>query len=134
MCIRDSGYFAHIFMPSFIEAGLLSNAAMKSGVAAINQQIKSLAPVLNTPPIGNAVTVSSSNTATPVDILVKRGGSLHVFAVAMRSGSTTATFTLRGVTSGTATVLGESRTIPISNGRFSDAFAGYAVHLYQIGP
>ena len=43
------GYFAHIFSPSFIEAGLLSEPAVKAGVKAINSEIASLAPVLNTP-------------------------------------------------------------------------------------
>ncbi len=128
------GYFAHIFSPSFIEAGLLSLPAVKAGVKAINAEITSLAPVLNTPSIGNAATVVSQNTAVPVDIMVKRqGGALHVFAVAMRPGATRATFTLPGVGSGTATVLGESRTIPVVGGAFADDFAAdYAVHLYRV--
>ena len=91
------GYFAHIFSPSFIEAGLLSVPAVKAGVKAINAEITSLAPVLNTPSIGNGATVASQNSAVPVDIMVKRqGGALYVFAVAMRPGATHATFTLRG--------------------------------------
>ena len=128
------GYFAHIFSPSFIEAGLLSLPTVKAAVKSINAEITSLAPVLNTPSIGNAATVASSSSAVPIDLMVKRqGGALYVFAVAMRPGATQATFTLRGVTSGTATVLGESRTIPVVGGVFSDAFAAdYAVHLYRV--
>jgi hypothetical protein len=34
--------------------------------------------------------------------------------------------------SGTATVIDEGRTIPISGGTFSDTFAANAVHLYQV--
>jgi hypothetical protein len=30
------------------------------------------------------------------------------------------------------TVLGESRTLDLSNGSFTDAFAPYAVHVYEI--
>jgi hypothetical protein len=128
------GYFAHIFTPSFIEAGLLSLPTVKAGVKAINAEIAALAPVLNTPSIGNAVTVVSQSSAVPVDIMVKRqGGALYVFAVAMRPGATQATFTLRGLTTGTATVLGESRTLPVTGGSFVDDFApDYAVHLYRV--
>ena len=33
-----------------------------------------------------------------------------------------------------ATVVGEGRSIPITNGRFTDTFAdGNAVHIYRIG-
>jgi hypothetical protein len=128
------GYFAHIFSPSFIEAGLLSEPGVKAGVKAINTEIASLAPVLNTPSIGNAATVTSQNSAVPVDTMVKRqGGALYVFAVAMRPGTTHATFTVRDARAGTATVIGESRTLPLVNGSFEDDFAAdYAVHLYHI--
>ncbi len=129
------GYFCHVFSPTFIEAGLLADTAMKSAVQAINQQIHDLAPVLNTPSIANAATVSSSNSTVPVDLMVKRfGGTLYLFSVAMRRSATTATFTVRGPPSATVTVLGEARTLSLSAGAFSDAFAPYAVHLYRVGP
>jgi hypothetical protein len=128
------GYFAHISSPSFIEAGLLSEPAVKAGVKAINSEIASLAPVLNTPSIANAATVTSQNSAVPVDIMAKRqGGALYVFAVAMRPGATHATFTLREARGGTAMVIGESRILPVVGGSFQDDFAAdYAVHLYRI--
>jgi len=126
------GYFAHIFAPTFIEAGLLASASMKSAVLGINTQIRELAPVLNTPSLSNGATVASSNTNVPVDIMVKRQGSLYVFAVAMRSGTTDATFTVRTPTRGSVSVLGESRNLDLANGTFTDSFAPYAVHLYEI--
>ena len=128
------GYFAHIFTPTFIEAGLLASSSMKSAVSAINTQIRELAPALNTPSLSNGASVESSNTNVPVDIMVKRQGSLYIFAVAMRSGSTNATFTVRTPTQGSVTVLGESRTLDLANGTFTDSFAPYAVHLYEITP
>lgn len=129
------GYFCHIFSPSFIEAGLLSVTANAEAVGAINAQIEALAPVLNTPSLANGATVSSSNSAVPVDIMVKRyAGRLYVFAVAMRSGATTATFQLRGVSTATAAVLGESRTLQVTGGALGDSFEPYAVHLYEISP
>jgi hypothetical protein len=33
---------------------------------------------------------------------------------------------------GVATVIGESRSIPVEAGTFSDAFAANAVHIYSI--
>jgi hypothetical protein len=129
------GYFCHIFSPSFIEAGLLSVSANAQAVAAINGEIQALAPVLNTPSLSNGATVSSSNASAPVDIMVKRYlGNLYIFAVVMRPGSTMAAFTLRGVTTATVTVLGESRSISVTGGTFSDAFAPYEVHLYEVSP
>jgi hypothetical protein len=128
------GYFAHIFSPTFIEAGLLSEPTVKAGVKTLNAEITSLAPVLNSPSIGNAVTVVSQASAVPVDTMVKRqGGALYIFAVAMRPGATHVTFTLRAGGSGTATVLGESRTRPVVGGVFEDDFAAdHAVHLYRV--
>jgi hypothetical protein len=129
------GYFCHIFSPSFIEAGLLSVAANAAAVGAINHEIETLAPVLNSRSLSNGATASSSNAVVPVDIMVKRyAGNLYVFAVAMRPGATVATFTLRGITTATATVLGESRAIQVAGGSFSDTFAPYEVHLYEVGP
>ena len=124
------GYFVHQFTPTFDEKALLDDAAMKPAVAAINQQIHDLAPALGTPPITNAV---ATNASTKIDALVKRhGGSLYVFAVSMGATQGSATFTLEHDTFKTATVLGESRTLPISSNAFQDTFEGYAVHLYQL--
>jgi hypothetical protein len=50
----------------------------------------------------------------------------------MSDGQANATFT---VTSGTsAEVMEEGRSIPIINGKFSDSFSPYGVHLYKITP
>ncbi len=129
-----TGYFAHIFSPSFIEAGLLSDAQMSSAVAAINSQITSLAPVLNSRSVANGVTVSSSNAGIPVDVMLKRfNGETYLFAVSMRPGITTATFTLRGFPENAeAEVIGENRTKTITGGIMRDSFVNYSVHLYRI--
>jgi hypothetical protein len=132
---RGIGYFAHVFSPTFIEAGLLADDQMAAAVGAINQQIHDLAPVINSPSLANGATVTSSNTNVPVDIMVKRQGTtLYVFAVAMRPDSTQASFTLRTIASGSAEVLGESRSVPVAGGTFADSFDPYAVHLYKITP
>ena len=126
------GYFCHSFYPSFDSVALLHDATMLAAVTALNQQVQSLAPVLNSRTVTNEVTVSSTN-ATPIDILVKHyGGAIYVFATAMRSQATTGTFTLP--TRGTIDVIGESRQIQAGSGTFTDAFASYGVHLYKFTP
>ncbi|RKX97648.1 MAG: hypothetical protein DRP54_08910 [Spirochaetes bacterium] len=114
--------------------GVLNDPVMLDHITQLNQQILSLAPVLNSNDILNRVEVSSSNSEVPVDILVKEyQGVLYIFAAAMRNSSTTASFTVQNVPTNTVFVLGEDREITISGNNFEDDFSGYGVHLYQIG-
>ena len=132
---RGYGFFCHVFSPSFVEAGLLADPAMRAAVATLNQQVLSLAPALNTQSIANAATVSSSDAGVPVDLMVKRsGGSLYLFAVSMRAGSTQATFTVQRAPGSQVEVLGESRSLSLAGGQFTDTFTDYEVHLYRLGP
>lgn len=128
------GYFVHQFEPSFVEAALLANDTMKTAVAEINGRITELAPVLNTQSVSGAVTVTPDDDAIPIDTMVKRlGDATYLFAVSMRAGTTSASFDVTCLPgSATATVLDESRSIPVSNGRFSDQFTDYQAHLYRI--
>jgi hypothetical protein len=127
-------YFCHRFAPTFSETDCLDDAPTAAAMKSIDAQLTGLAPVLNSPPIGNGVTVKSSAAAIPVDVLLKRqGGATYLFATEMRAGATTATFTLaRLPATATAEVLGESRTLPVTNGVLTDAFQAYGVHLYKI--
>jgi hypothetical protein len=127
-------YFGHQFQPKFIEAGLLEDKEMAAAVGALNKQVRELAPVLNSPTVTDAVTVKSSAAAVPVEALVKRrDGATYVFAVGMRDGKTTSTFTVAGLTGGAkAEVLGEERTVEVRDGLFSDEFGAWDVHLYRI--
>jgi hypothetical protein len=46
----------------------------------------------------------------------------------------TKTVTLQGVSgASSAAVHGENRSVALSNGSFSDTFAPYSVHVYQVG-
>lgn len=125
------GYFCHSFVPPQDEAALLHDPIMLNSIRAINTQVTSLAAVLNSPDTKGYATVSSINASVPVDIMTKNySKSNYIFAVGMRCGFTSATFS---VTSGTSVdVLGEGRTINISDGKFSDEFSPYGVHLYKI--
>jgi hypothetical protein len=126
-------YFVHEWQPKFDEAALLHDPEMLSAVTAINHQITEHAPVLNSPTIEDAASVSSSNEAVPVAIMAKKhNGATYLFAVAMRGDKTTATFTMKPA-EGTKTieVLGENRTIPVKNGVFKDNFEAWDAHLYK---
>jgi hypothetical protein len=97
-------------------------------VTSVDAQIKSLARVLNSP------TVTSGHSASSgIRTMVKwDGANLYVFAGSTGSGST-ASVSIPCVGNATATVLGESRSVPVSNGTFSDQFAdGNAIHIYRI--
>jgi hypothetical protein len=64
----------------------------------------------------------------------KQDGSIYVFAVGMREGAARGTFEVKGLTGkAKAEVLGEDRTVDVSDGRFADDFKPYDVHLYRIG-
>lgn len=133
-------YFVHQFQPTFVEAALLADPEMSAAVKALNAEIRTLAPVLNSPTITNAVGVTSSNPDVPVDIMVKREGrALYIFAIGMRNHATRAAFRVDDLRqdwmnkkNGTAEVVGEDRTLPIWGGRFEDEFQPYQVHIYRI--
>ena len=126
-------YFVHEWEPKFDESALLHDAGMLSAVTAINRQITELAPVLNSPTIEDAASVSSSNKPIPVAMMVKKhDGATYLFAAGMRNDKTTATFTLKnaqGVKN--VEVIGENRTIAINDGVFKDDFKAWDVHLYK---
>ena len=127
-------YFVHQFKPVFREAALFDDLEMLAAVTALNRQITELAPVLNSPTIANGVQTKSSNTSVPIASMVKRHqGSTYLFAVAMRDGTTTATFTLEGFTNDVrVTVLGEKRELNAKQGVFTDSFGPWDVHLYRL--
>jgi len=127
-------YFVHQFKPKFIEHALLEDPEMLAAVTALNRQVHSLAAVINGPVIADGATVSSSAARVPVHLTIrKHNGATYLFAVAMYREETTATFHVTGLgEKAVAEVLGEGRTIHIANGRFTDTFRGYDVHLYRI--
>lgn len=127
-------YFVHQFKPAFREAALLDDPEMLTAVTALNKEITGLAPVLNSPPQTLAATVKSDDSAVPVAIMSREyQGAIYLFAVAMRDGHASAAFTLPGV-SGTkpVEVLGEKRSLTMSDGTFQDSFEAWDVHLYRV--
>ena len=127
-------YFIDSWNPSFREDAIFETPAMVTAVTALNQQIKSLAPELNSATLSGLVTVSTPDAGVPVDVMVKANGtSLYVFSAVSRTGATSASFVVKGMTgSGAAKVVGESRTVDVVAGSFSDTFDANAVHIYEI--
>jgi hypothetical protein len=130
------GYFCHEWSPSFAEAAWLQRyPAMTTAITAINAEIKSLAPVLNSPTVKNMATVTAANwRAKPRMMMKVQGGNTYVFMTHMANFASKDTFKITGLSSAsaTATVLSEGRTIPVTNGVFVDSAAAYGVHLYRI--
>jgi hypothetical protein len=128
---KGFGYFCHSFLKPMDTAAPLHDPEMSAGLKAINAQVTSLAQVLNGENTKDYATVASNNKDIPVDIMTKKQGKEnYIFAIAMRSGDTKASFNVKS--GKTAEVLGENRTIKITKGQFSDDFASYCVHLYKV--
>jgi hypothetical protein len=104
-------------------------AAVRAAVRRTNQLITQLAPELNAPFADGFVSASPS-----VRTMAKfHESKYYVFAGSKENVASKPTFSLSGINSGEATVIGENRTISISNGRFSDSFGdGNAIHIYRI--
>ena len=125
-------YFVHEWKPRFNESALLSDPEMLAAVTKINKQIHTLAPVLNSPTIEDAVAVSAENANVPVAVMAKRhAGKLYVFAVAMRDGTTAASFKLK-IPAARAVVIGEKRALEVDGVAFRDVFRPWDVHLYRL--
>ncbi|MCE5250468.1 hypothetical protein LLG96_09645 [bacterium] len=127
-------YFVHAWKPKEDTRRLLNDPEMLAAVTALNGEIRNLAPVINSPTFHFGAEVTSSQPGVPVDVLVKRyEDALYVFAVCMRDSGTKASFFVSLPNGdGTAEVIGEGRTIPVTSGGFEDDFKPYDVHLYRI--
>jgi hypothetical protein len=103
---------------------------------AVNQQIKGLAPVINSPFVTSGYSLSGSPTRRMVKWHAA-SGKFYVFLGTENGGRTT--FSMPCVGDATATRLapsnlpGEAASIPMTGGAFSDSFADKnAVHIYRI--
>ena len=125
-------YFIDTWNPSFREDGIFADTTMTAAITALDQEIKTVAPQLNSASVSGLVSVG--NTTVQVDTMTKVNGStVWIFAAVARAGTTSATFSIAGMTgNGVATVVGESRTVPVSKGSLTDAFAANGVHIYTV--
>lgn len=126
-------YFVHQFEPRFKEASLLDDEELLPAVTKLNQQIAQLAPVLNSPTLENAVSVSVDSSDAKIATMCKRhAGAMYVFAANVSPNPTKATFQTQDNDGSKADVLEESRSLPMSGHKFQDQFDSYAVHCYRI--
>lgn len=104
-------------------------AAVRTVVTKTNALIRRLAPVLNAP-----FADGLASTTAAVDTMAKYyHGNFYLFAGSRAAGRQSATFWMPCVGDATATVIDEDRTIPVTDGAFTDTFAdGNAVHIYRI--
>ncbi len=116
-------------------------AQMKTTDALVEQ----MAPVLNSSTALNYVTVNTpgyengvvNSLFSGIEVLAKDdNGQFYIFADTRNSETQThipATFTLADKNATSVTVVGENRTIAVTNGVFTDTFAtGATVHIYQV--
>jgi hypothetical protein len=127
-------YFVHQFEPTFKEASLLDDDELLPAVTAINAQIRTLAPVLNSPTIDDVAKIGSSDAESLIAAMCKRyDGALYVFTVNMRNRAAKGTIELlKPIANGKANVLGEDRSIEIRDGRFVAEYEPYGVLLFRI--
>lgn len=132
-------YFNHTFGNDFESQHNFRRseyAAVQAAAKIVHGQIQTLAPVINDSFALNFVSVSPAAAIfSGIEVMAKyHDGTFYVFAGSRESVTPRlATFTIPNGVGTTATVLFESRTIPIVNGAFTDTFAdGNAVHIYRI--
>lgn len=102
-------------------------AATRTQVTATNARVKALAPVLNGPYADGVLTGTSGVAAT----VKAYGGSLYVLTGSINGGA--GSLTMPCVGNATATVLDESRTVPVTGGVLSDSYPdANTIHLYRI--
>ena len=127
-------YFDHNFGPSVPGSTILEEGYEDNRIAAtaVNAQIRDLAQVLNAPFVISAHAASDTMAGTVRYMVKWANGRFYLFAGADRGGGG-ATFSIPCVGNATATVEGENRSLPVSNGLFSDQFADKnAIHIYRI--
>ena len=102
------------------------SASLRAKVKAINASVRSLAPVINTPSY-------VWNFGAGLETSLKASdGAAYIFA--MTDGGTGArTFTLPAGLSGSVEVVGENRTLSITDGTFTDSFSSeHDHHIYRV--
>ena len=127
---RGIAYFQHNNDKSCGVYSLLQcDPAIGNRVKIVNAKIAALSPVINTQSY-------VWEFGAGVDTMLKTyDGDAYIFAgVGLNQSVGQETFTLPSGVGGTSvTVVGENRTIPVANGRFTDFFANeWTTHVYRV--
>lgn len=121
-------YFVHDFNAGggFTEDGLFDHPATLAAVAAMNQQIQSMATMLNAPRQLTGLTVTGADAT-----LRRNAQGSYVIAASTSPGVSTVGITVAGWAGKTVTVVGEGRTVTAdASGHFSDSTAAWGHHVY----
>ena len=120
-------YFQHNNNGACGNYSLVACPEQRSAARTINESIRALAPVLNTPSYawsfgsGLSTSLKDSNGYAYVLAMTDGGSGRRAFELP------------QGVDGRSAEVVGEQRSIPITDGRFEDTFAGeFSHHIYRI--
>ena len=128
-------YFVHQFKPVFREAALFDDPNMLKAVTTLNQEITSLAPVINSPSSNDAITATALNPngEAQVDIMTRNFADVEYLFVAVGSGAEDSV-RISGLPKGRKVeVIGENRMLTVDGGgSFEDKFAEADIHLYRI--
>jgi hypothetical protein len=123
-------YFVHEFEPQMREDAIFRHPDVTREVAQVNGLIKALAKPLNTPNLAEKLTVRST---APIATMVKQyENAIYVFAIAMTNSASKTNFAIKGSGATKAAVIGEDRSVTITDGVFEDSFEDYGVHIYKI--
>lgn len=147
LCLQSGGYY------TTIQAG--QTVSIFTQVTNTNALVAQMAPQLNSPKAIGYATVSPAGYTSDDDIILTSppsfaplhtsgieirtvwdGSNFYIFADTRDDQSTTgisATFTLNDPAATSVNVIGESRSIPVVSGFFTDTFAkASTVHIYQV--
>jgi hypothetical protein len=124
-------YFAHEWTGGFREDGLFRYPEIVEAVKNLNESIRRLAPVLNSATIEGRMAFAST---IPMAMMLKESsGAYYLFVGSNGAEPGVASFSISGIASGRAEVLGENRTLPLAAGAFRDSFdSPYQIHIYRI--
>ena len=127
-------YFDHNFGPGTPGSTIMEEGYEDNRVATsqVNAQIKRLARVLDAPFVTSRHSATDTMDGTVRYMVKWANGKFWVFAGADRGGGSV-TVSIPCVGNAKAVVGGETRSLAINNGSFTDAFADKnAVHIYRI--
>lgn len=124
-------YFPQSFQPGFKFDNM--TAELANEMIAVNAKVQSIGTILLTaidPPTRGLEMDDNALTGT---WRIKDGKTYYV--VLNKTNQTISrSLTFQGIgAAASATVVGESRSLSLSNGTTSDTFAPYSVHVYQVG-
>ncbi len=131
-------YFVNQFEPQFVEASVLQDETLLAGLTKINQEVKSLAAVIQSPEQKSLFRLTTADAkATIATSWRTHKGKGYCFVVGMTDHATQLELLVDvqnlGITNPIAKieVLGESRTLEPRDGMIRDSLSGYGVRIYR---